>query len=753
MRTRQTATRAKKQKRRERRHKARSVPSDFRIVEADGGTDCALVLEAAEHDDDEKPKLHKFKMTAYNGGKLDIGGFFDPVVVDLSGLKVSAKSRPILRGHDPNRIVGHTETILITAGSIKVAGMVSAANEHSAEVVDSSLNGFPWQASIGVRGIKMSFVDDGESVKVNGRTFTGPLIVARQSVLREVSFVALGADDTTSAKIAASARSQIGVTDMDFEKWVEAAGWKVDDLSDSQRVTLQAACDAEGEAEAADDDGEARKTILRDLDGKIDAGEIDAPIEEHVNRIEARRKADAAEVERVDAVREICAKYESPKMKINGKDRTIEAIAIEGGWDLDKTELEAMREARPKAPAGHSHDHEDTHNLQAMQAGMLLRAGLALDHKSFETPQAIALGVPQFLRAGINDDNRQQAMEAAYRLSDMSMVDFCREACRIDGAHVPSNRTALIQAAFSGGALTAIFTTNVNTLILATYQETGDTTGGWTQERDVSDFKSNERPRMLKGPALARLPRNGTADNYDRSDVVESYKIARYARIFTIDEQDVIDDSFDALADTPREMGLAAARLRPDLVYSILLANAALVDAVALFHADHNNLQTSAALAAATLKTAIGQTELQTEGGVNLNLRTSHLVVPSELRHTAAELIRSSTIVIAGNTDAERGNVNTINSEENLTLVSDSRLSNGVTDPTDDTVRAGAADTWFTASNMGHTIEVGFLRGTGRAPSSRAFTLDQGQFGVGWDVKMDIGAKSLDFKGMNKNTA
>ena len=53
------AKKAKKQKRRERRRKARSVPSEFYIVEADGGAECALVLEAAE-DEDGKPKVHKF---------------------------------------------------------------------------------------------------------------------------------------------------------------------------------------------------------------------------------------------------------------------------------------------------------------------------------------------------------------------------------------------------------------------------------------------------------------------------------------------------------------------------------------------------------------------------------------------------------------------------------------------------------------------------------------------------------------------
>lgn len=738
------ATKAKKQKRRERRRKARSVPSDFYIVEADGGAECTLVLEAAEHDgDDDKPKVHKFSMTAYNGGKMLLNGFFDPVVVDLSGLRISAKARPILRDHDPGQIVGHTETIQVNAGSIKVAGVVSAANDTAAEIIASSLNGFPWQATIGARGTKMSLVDDGETVKVNGRTFTGPLIVARQSVLKEVSFTALGADDTTSAKIAASASSQIGVTEMNFETWLEAGDWKIDELSDSQKVTLQATYDAEIEANNPPSDPPVDPPTPP----------INAEEDDEQKRIEARRKDDAAEVDRVDAIRDICAKYKHPKLKIDGKDRTIEAMAIEDGWDRDKTELEAMRESRPKAPAGHSHDHDDTHNLQALQGGMLLRANLALDHDAFQTPQAVALNVPRWLRAGINDDNRQQAMEAAHRISDMSMVDLCREAVRIDGAHVPDNRKDLIEAAFSGGALTNIFTTNINTVVLATYMETVDTTGGWTRERDVSDFKTNERPRMLKGPNLARLPKGGTADHTDRSDILESYKIARYARQFVVDDQDVINDRFDALADTPVEMGLAAARLRPDLVYSILLANANLADAVALFASGHNNLNTTATLTSATLITAVGTVELQQEESVNLNLRASHLIVPSELKHTGAELIRSSTILVHGNTDTVRGSENTIASIENLGLVSDSRLSNGVTDPTDDTVRAGSASTWFLVSAMGHTIEVGFLRGTGRAPSIRSFTLDKGQFGIGWDVKMDIGAKALDHLAMVKNTA
>ena len=89
----------------------------------------------------------------------------------------------------------------------------------------------------------------------------------------------------------------------------------------------------------------------------------------------------------------------------------------------------------------------------------------------------------------------------------------------------------------------------------------------------------------------------------------------------------------------------------------------------------------------------------------------------------------------------------------NLTLISDSRLDNGVTDPKSGTVNAGSATTWYMASAMARTIEVGYIRGSGRAPELRSFVLSQGQWGMGWDIKMDIGAKALDYRGFNKATA
>ncbi len=257
---------------------------------------------------------------------------------------------------------------------------------------------------------------------------------------------------------------------------------------------------------------------------------------------------------------------------------------------------------------------------------------------------------------------------------------------------------------------------------------------------------------MEVGGVLAKRGKGKTAEMDDVSDAVESYKVYEYAKQFVIDQQDLINDSFGAIQQhSPRRLGRGAARLRPDLVYSILLANANMRDSIALFHANHGNLKTTAALAVATLEAARAAVRIQQENGVNLNLMPRYLIVPGQLESTAETLVESN-IVVTGS-DIVRGNFNS-NSRAGLEVVADARLDNGVTDPDTGTTHTGSATTWFlSAPGDGHTIEVGYIRDLGRNPSVRSKVLDEGRFGIAFDVQHSVGAKAIDWRGMVKNTA
>jgi hypothetical protein len=232
------------------------APTDLSRISAAGGpTSFRLTGERVEFDltaqaagADGRPALKKFSMTAYTGGAMDVGWGY-PVVCDLEGLSVPSQANPILMAHDTAQIVGHSTRVDVGAQRIAVAGVVSGVGGAAAEVQALAANGFPWQASMGASVQSREFVDRGQTVKVNGRNFAGPVYVARRSTLGEVSFVAIGADQNTSAAIAA--HQQQGDEAVNFNDWLKARGHDPARLTDAERNLLKATFDAEQRLAAA----------------------------------------------------------------------------------------------------------------------------------------------------------------------------------------------------------------------------------------------------------------------------------------------------------------------------------------------------------------------------------------------------------------------------------------------------------------------------------------------------------------------
>jgi phage head maturation protease len=288
-------------------------------------------IEAAA-DGGESVKLKGFKMLAYSGGAMDVG-WGVPVVVDLAGMAAPKKSRPILLQHDPLRIVGHTESVEIKAladrTELRVSGVISGASDSARSVVESSANGFPWQASIGASAKQVEFIDKGEKAEANGRTFKGPVYIVRASALSEVSFVALGADDNTSASVAACAALNAG------ESPAEPKEGKI--MAEKNEVTA-----ANGAADVA-----------------ATVSEI--------------RAAAAAESARIASVR-----------KAAGGNAEIEAKSIAEGWTSEKTELEALRASRPTMGAPAAHIKGDEAPSDAVLTAALCKAGGMRVEKRFD---------------------------------------------------------------------------------------------------------------------------------------------------------------------------------------------------------------------------------------------------------------------------------------------------------------------------------------------------------------------------------
>lgn len=733
----------------------------------------------------------RFNIVAYTGGKLRVDGFEIPVVVDLNGLEASG-AIPIAIKHDTGdaSILGQTDPdAILNDGSRLVLGGVITADPKLSPSVNRILamaeKGHKWQASIGAQIDESRDVLPGESVFVNNQRLEGPFVLATRSTLRETSVLGMGADRHTSVTFAANAVLSVTASypmmnaDEGFEGWLKELELSEVALSEEARNALlqqyavltrdpndsfdvketDMAAEADDEKKLDEPESVAEslsetKSDEAEEEKEVKAG-ADLDLTAAANQdIQTFRRLQTAELRRVSEI----------KAKCKGDDQVI-ATAIEKGWSAMQAENEYLKRQKLRdVPAGNRSEDQGNQMIQALQGAMLLRAGVALDNKNFAGEMGLAFGLPPWLRAGLNTDQRQRAMEAAWEFRDYSLVDFCRASLESQGKSIPRNRSDMIRAAVSGGQLADIFSTNINALMLQKFVEHPDTTAGWTRESDAMNFQTMERTRLTKGPRLSVHSRGGEADNATRSDVMQSYKIQRFSQQFKVDEMDIIDDRFDAISDVPSEMALAAARVRPDLVYSILLNGASVTinkvgGTTNLFSASQENSQSNyaasgAALASGTLQTAIATMFNLQENGIGVGATPTHLIVPSNLFGTAATLLQSPTIVVAGTagTVTTSMSANAILEMQSawgkISIVSDQRLANGVNDPVSGTAYSGSTTRWFLASNRVPTIEVAYLRGSGRAPQVRQYMLDKGHWGIGWDVNLDIGAAAMAWQGL-----
>ena len=466
---------------------------------------------------------------------------------------------------------------------------------------------------------------------------------------------------------------------------------------------------------------------------------VPAPVEDARSGILA--EGQRMERERVIAVRAVA----TPDIPVALIER-----AVAEGWDVARANSEFLAHYRGLAPKPVSSGAPAVHTQpeltrDALAGALLSRCGLG----------DVAL---RQLKDKPDDCRRvEQAMDRGRRMACFSLVDICREAVRMSGARDPMTgvepieRDEYIRAGLASGALSYIFTTSVNAAMRQGYEEAPDTSD-WVREVDVRDFQTQEELDVKVSGGLERIGPGGIAKQASISDVRETWKIYRFAKQAVLDEMDLINDRLGALNEFPLELGRAARRIKPDMVYSLLIANPTLVaDSTALFDAStHVNL-TSAALSAASLKAGITAMRKQTWNSININLTPAYLILSSDLEWTARELLQSTQLIIAGTAASvtERGNMNTLYGEA-LAIRSEPRLSNGVIDPVTGTAYTGTATKWYLAASpaAGRTIKVGYRQGTGRRPQVRSFTLSEGKWGVGWDINMDIGAAAMDYRGM-----
>ncbi|MBA2480459.1 MAG: Mu-like prophage major head subunit gpT family protein [Planctomycetes bacterium] len=528
--------------------------------------------------------LPRFAMVAYTGGPMRLQGWRHPVIVDLAGLGLPTQHRPIRLGHDASQGVGHTDRLAVEGGQLVATGVVSRDTQAAREVVASSRNGFPWQASIGAAVEEHEFVREGATVLVNGRSFQGPVNVVRRSTLGEISFVDLGADGNTSAMVAATHP----ILDPQGDPPVLTPA----PSSDTPSTTVP----------------EATAPVVV----QASAPEPVTPSGPTVADIRAQA---VAETERIGAIRRLCGTGHAE----------IEARAIREAWDPTRTELEVIRADRPTAPAAHVRDNTLTPAI--LEAACLI----AGQHGDLDE---------------VCDDAALEAAQKRFR-GGISIQELFLEAAWANGAHVrtfKSDPRAVLRAAFAVQAglssidLGGILSNVANKFLLDGFNAVERTWRNISAVGPVSDFKAITRYRLIGKDQYEQVAPGGELKHGTLGEMSYSNKADTYGLMYAIDRRDLINDDLGAITSVPRKLGRGAGLKINDVFWSVFLNHAA------FFTAAQKNLL----VGADTALSIDGLTKAETAfleqvdpDGKPLGVMPAIVLVPPSLSAYASQLFKS----------------------------------------------------------------------------------------------------------------
>jgi phage major head subunit gpT-like protein len=200
----------------------------------------------------------------------------------------------------------------------------------------------------------------------------------------------------------------------------------------------------------------------------------------------------------------------------------------------------------------------------------------------------------------------------------------------------------------------------------------------------------------------------------------------------------IVNDDLRAFTRLPQLMGAAARRKEGDLVWAKITGNPTMSeDSTTLFHADHSNLESSAAGTVDTDKLSAARAAMRKQtgpGGATLDLQPRFLLVPVAQETDAEVLLRSTALP---ETNYSQGVHNPW--ANRLVPIAEPRLDN-------DSVKA-----WYLVAdpNQIDTIEVAYLDGR-----EEPYTEEEVQFerdAVGYKIRHDFGCGVMDYRGFFKN--
>ncbi len=333
-----------------------------------------------------------------------------------------------------------------------------------------------------------------------------------------------------------------------------------------------------------------------------------------------------------------------------------------------------------------------------------------------------------------------QLPDTARRWRSRSLVETARELLEMRGISTDlMSRHDIIARSLSSSDFPSITLDVANKVLRAAYAAQPRTFLTIGRRSTLSDFKQKHLVKLGEAPDLAELPEGGEIKAGSMVEGKETIQLKTYARKLTLTRQMIYNDDLDAFTKLAQAFGIRASVLENNVVWAMFTAaagaGATMGDGIALFHANHKNLNTGAGSALSVDGLGVMRKALRNQVGLDgatlLNLELRHLVVPSSLETKAQQLTTRTNAAKDSDVNPFVGAFQSVVVEPRLDAISATAFI-GVADP-------GLID----------TLEYAYLEGS----EGVHVETQEGWNSLGVEIRAfhDFGAALVDHRGFQRN--
>ena len=655
-----------------------------------------------------------------------------PEVLLSSGMRLPSNNQmPLLDTHDRSTIQkthGSVRQIKIDGGN-PVGKLFFARDDDSVDAFNKVTDGHITDGSVGYQVIRAFWIEEGQTMVFEGRTFAGPLKLSTEWLCKEFSLAPIGADENAKSRSDDAPPAKTDTPASTTKPSADRAESKTGGTFRMNPKLLALLISRGLAAGSTDEQALAFLSALPQADQdalRAEANKVESRNENltELQKKQIREDAERATVQRIVDIEEAC--------RTAGMDEAFTTKTKTEEKDINEARAAIFNELKKRnvqITSNNTVTGGDTDNqkfARAVADGVMVRCGVkpekpAAGHEEFKGKTLLRIAEMCLERRGVNTRfmNKQQVAAAALRMK-------ARGEYEIVG---------------TSDDFTSIMLDASNKSLQRGFEEGPRQWRRFCSVGSAPDFKNINRIQLFGSQDLQVIDEAGNYTEAIIKDGKETYKLTSKGLRFTISRVAIIDDDAQAFSRIPRLLGVSATRTIERSAFGFLTGGlvTTMNDGKALFHADHENITTGSALGVDNLAADLVKMATQKGRGGEGSTTPAGVIPAILLVPWALKMAAESVCYDPVRPEATYGQAKNPIASQNISVVASPFL-----DLNSAKRRYLSAD-----PNQADTIEISFLDGVEQPYMEEVDQTDAD--GRVYKIRIDVGGGVLDWRGLLTN--